>query len=438
MATPDYTVNYDDERFDQATESIDNLTQETTQAYQGMIDSTDQYYQNLQDQTQAWGDKQVEIQNQQTEFTIDQINQQKEQAHKDYIKEQAGAYVDWRKQSNEYGAEAEKMAASGLANTGYSESSQVSMYNQYQNRVATSREAYSRAVLDYDNDIKEAQLQNSAILAEIANNTLQKKLELAIDGFQYKNQLITEMTNKKVELDNMRWQRWTDTLQQINTENALKEEVRQFESTQKFTEEQNRLDRNHELKMQQIDQDFEERMQSIRQKFEADQAALDRQHDFDLSDYEYNHAMAKLQAQFAHDAAEAKKERDAAAARITAQLAADKELYEYKAQTDATYGASGGIDYSNTEYGDQNNQGNTAEIKIGNNTYKFTGTTYKEAANFLRSHGFQPGSMMTDTEWRIRKAQYDRTGTGSGDVSRFASYPAYLKAKIAHIVAGEE
>ena len=82
------------------------------------------------------------------------------------------------------------MASQGLNTSGYSESSKVSMYNQYQNRVSVARDVFSRAVLNYDNSIKEAQLANNARLAEIAYNALQTELELSLQGFQYKNTLL--------------------------------------------------------------------------------------------------------------------------------------------------------------------------------------------------------------------------------------------------------
>jgi hypothetical protein len=168
------------------------------------------------------------MQQEKTDFAIQQIEQQKAQTQKDYQKEQSGAYVDWQKQSNQYGANAEQMAAQGMAGSGYSESAQVSMYNTYQNRVATAREAFVRATLNYDNSIREAQLQNNSLLAEIAYNALQQQLELSLKGFQYKNQLLLEKANKKVEMENMYYNRYQDVLKQINTENAMAEEVRQY------------------------------------------------------------------------------------------------------------------------------------------------------------------------------------------------------------------
>ena len=175
--------------------------------------------------------KQQEIQQQNTDFAIEKIEQQKGQAHKDYLREQSGAYTDWQKQSNAYGVKAEQMAQSGLMNAGFGESSQVSMFNTYQNRVATARDSYNNAVLNYNNAIKDAQLQNNSKLAEIAFQALQQQLELSLQGFQYKNQLIIEQANKKQELDNTYYSRYQDVLQQMNQENALAEQIRQFETS---------------------------------------------------------------------------------------------------------------------------------------------------------------------------------------------------------------
>ena len=222
------SVNYNDERFDQVEEDKKEALSEVEKTYGGMINQTDSYYDKQIQASEDWAEEQKKLQNEQTNFAIEQIEQQKAQAEKDYKKEQSGAYVDWQKQSNEYGANAEAQAQMGMSNTGYRESSQVSMYNTYQNRVATAREAFVQAKLNYDNAIKDARLQNNAALAQIAAEAYQKQLELALQAFQYKNNLVLEQMNQKMQVDNMYYGRWQDVLSQINQENALAEEVRQF------------------------------------------------------------------------------------------------------------------------------------------------------------------------------------------------------------------
>ena len=223
-----YDINYEDKRFTEVDADKKEALTDIENTYGGMINQADKYYQDQINASKEWADTQTRNQQAQTDFAIEEINQQKAQAKKDYTKEQSGAYTDFQKQSNPYGANAEAMAANGMANSGYSESSQVAMYNQYQQRVASAREVFSQAVLNYNNAITEARLQNNSILAEIAYEAQLQQLELALAGFQYKNTLLLEKANRKTEIENMYYGRWQDVLQQINQENAMAEEVRQY------------------------------------------------------------------------------------------------------------------------------------------------------------------------------------------------------------------
>jgi hypothetical protein len=90
-----------------------------------------------------------------------------------------------------------------------------------------ARESYSKAVLNYDNAIKEAMMQNNTVLAEIAYKALQDQLELSLTGFQYKNSLVMQKTEAESALNNQYYQRWQDVLSQINQENAMAEQIRQ-------------------------------------------------------------------------------------------------------------------------------------------------------------------------------------------------------------------
>ena len=246
MATPNYKINYNDKRFTQVNNDKKVALNENEKLYEGMVNQADKYYQNQINATKQWADTQAKLQQENTDFAIEKIEQQKQQAHTDYLKEQSGAYTDWQKQSNQYGVKAEQMASRGLMGTGYSESSQVSMYNTYQNRVATARDSYNRAVLNYDNAIKDAQLQNNSKLAEIAYQSLEKQLELGLQGFQYKNTLLIEQANKKLEIENTYYGRYQDVLAQMNQENALAEQIRQSNL------EQQRWEKEYKLQQEQL------------------------------------------------------------------------------------------------------------------------------------------------------------------------------------------
>ena len=229
------SINYEDERFAKVEEERQEALTENEQLYGGMIDKSDEFYQGLVDESKAWAEQQSQIQQEQTDFAIEQIEQQKEKAEKDYLKEQKGAYKDYQKQTNAYGAEAEQMADNGLSHTGFSESSKVSMYNTYQNRVTTAKASFDNAVLTYNNAIKEAKLQNSSAQAEIAHNALVQQLQYLLQGFNYKNELLLDEANKKLTINSMYDSKYQAIVDQINTENALAEQKRQFDESLKAT-----------------------------------------------------------------------------------------------------------------------------------------------------------------------------------------------------------
>ena len=224
-------VNYEDERFQQVETEKQNALSEIEKTYSGLIDQSDAFYQNQIEASKQWEEQQKQLQQQQTDFALQQIEQQKEQERKDYIKEQSGAYVDWQKQSNQYGVNAEKIAAGGMTNTGFAESSQVSMYNTYQNRVAMARENYRGIIQDYNNAMTEARLQNNAALAQIAYESMQQRLELELESFLHKSQLELALLGEKKETEQIYHSRYQDVLAQINQENALAEQIRQYNAS---------------------------------------------------------------------------------------------------------------------------------------------------------------------------------------------------------------
>jgi hypothetical protein len=299
--TPNYHVDPDNELLTAVKTEEQTELDKHGQIYDDQIAGVQGDYDKLIQHIEDSKNQQIEIQNQQTDFAIEKIEQQKDQAHKDYVKEQSGAYVDWQKQSNQYGASAEQMAAQGMTGTGFSESSQVSMYNTYQNRIAQAREIFNQATINYNNAMKEARLQNSSILAEIADKAYREQLELGIRATEYKNQLILEKANKELEIKNMYHQKWMDVLNQINTENDMafrreqfQEEIRQFnesyqlqksefeESIRQFNEEIARLKakdaKEYELEIKALEQRKKEAEQE-QKRWEAEMAEKKRQFD---------------------------------------------------------------------------------------------------------------------------------------------------------------
>jgi hypothetical protein len=333
MATNNYEINYDDERFGQVDSDKQQALTELEQTYGGMINESDKYYQAQIDASKQWAEQQQQIQQDQTDFTIEQIEQQKDKAHKDYLKEQSGAYVDWQKQSNQYGAAAEQQAAAGMAGSGFSESSQVGMYNAYQNRVMTAREVFAQATLAYDNNIKEARLQNNAAMAEIALQAYIQQTELALQGFQYKNNLVLEQANKKVELDNTYYGRYLDVLNQINRENEQAEAIRQYEqnyalSIKQYEESVRQFNADYELKKK----EYQEGIRQFNEEIARLKAKDKKEYELEIKNLELKKKQLEQdQKQWAAEQALKKQ-----------QLAEEKRQFDAQMAAKKSSGSSGG------------------------------------------------------------------------------------------------
>lgn len=234
MATPNYEIDYNDPRFaeNEKAERADIL--DSRKEYNKAIGTLEYSADQQLDVIESEKNTLTKNQEEQHKFAIDKIEQEKEQAHKDYIKEQSAAYKDWQKQSNAYGSTAESMAANGLVGSGYAESSQVSMYNSYQNRIAAAREAQALIQQGFDNQMNEARLQNDAILAQIALDALAKSTEVNVALATQKSQLLLDQAKTRREIKNTYYQRYLSIIDQINEENNLKEKVRQHEDEKAY------------------------------------------------------------------------------------------------------------------------------------------------------------------------------------------------------------
>lgn len=240
-----YIVDYNDERLTGIKEEQENKESQTEKNYNEMINNSDAFYQQQIQNSKEWAEKQQQIQQENTNFAIEKVNQEKEKVEKDYTKEQKGSYVDYQKASNNYGVNAEQMALTGLNNSGYSETTKASMFNTYQNRIAVAREGFNQAIQNYNNSIKEAQLANNSALAEISYKSLQEQLELSLQGFQYKNSLIQAKQEQLNVIGNRYDNKYQNMLNQINNEIETKRE------TDQFNEEK-------ELKLKQLQQEYDQ------------------------------------------------------------------------------------------------------------------------------------------------------------------------------------
>lgn len=201
---------------------IEAEKQETIDGYNKTIDGVASGVDTMVTEQQAAIDESaqelIDAQNHYTDETVKIIEGQQEEARKDYEDEARGAYVDWKRQSNPFGANAEQMMANGLSGSGYSETSKVRMYQSYQNRKAMAFEAFSKAKTEYNNQITMAREQNSLTIAQIATDALKEKAKIALEGFYYKNDLIIGKANKELEIGQYYDGKWLDERDRIYDE----------------------------------------------------------------------------------------------------------------------------------------------------------------------------------------------------------------------------
>lgn len=247
------SINYNDERFTKLESDKQATIDQSNKTYDDLISQSGGYYDNLINQSKEWADKQAEIQNQQTDFTIEKIEQQKDKAEKDYTKEQKGAYQDYMKQSNAYGSSQQAVGQQGLSGSGWAETIRAGYYNTYQNRYAQARESYQTIVMNYDNNIKEAQLQNSSALASIYAEAQKEQLELALQSFTVLKDLSLAKQNAYLDIDRDYNDRWRAIESQINTENALAEQIRQYNES--LAEQKRQADMDNAYKLKALAQD---------------------------------------------------------------------------------------------------------------------------------------------------------------------------------------
>lgn len=218
-------VNTADQRLSDILNQKNQFMNEAQSNYDRAYGESRDKYNELIQAAKDYGQQQADIQQQKTDQTIAEIEQNKQKTERDYLKEQRGAYSDYARQTNEYGTNAEQMAAAGLTGSGYQETSRVSMYNAYQNRIATARQSFNDATVAYDNQITQAQIANSAALAEIAYNALQTQLNLSIQSIQYGNELLNNLLQQKVNIGTSYDQLWQSMYNTLLNESQFNEQM---------------------------------------------------------------------------------------------------------------------------------------------------------------------------------------------------------------------
>lgn len=235
----------DDKRLTTVEQEREKAQTDANNTYDNMINDSQQYYDKQIDAIKDYETTQKNLQQQQTDFTLEQIEQQKKEAQKDYEKEQKSSYIDYQKGISQFGELAEQMASQGLSNSGVSENARTQMYVAFQGKVASAKEGLNKAILNYNNSAKEAQLANSVALAEIASSALQQQLQISLQAYQYKNSLLESKQAQLNAINNRYDSKYSEVLSQLQRQKELEESIRQWNIEFDEKVRQNDLDREY-------------------------------------------------------------------------------------------------------------------------------------------------------------------------------------------------
>jgi hypothetical protein len=282
----------------------------------------------------------------------------------------------------------------------------------------------AQAKLAYDNNIKEAMLQNNAAIAEIYANTYKEQLELALQSYLNNQELSLDLANKKMELDDIKWNRYQDVYNRLFGEAQMAEDIRQYQETMKWNTEQKELDRQHESAENALNREFQKAEAELDRKFKEAQAALDRQHDKDLLKAKNDYEKEQLEIQHKN-----------AMAQLSQKLANDKAMLKY--EYDLKKAEEAAATRKQTSQAVQAAKDRVSGYKTGsvsNTSTGFTGTTYNQAVSYLKSKGISTGGLYTLSEWSQRSGSYSLTGQGSAAVRNNKTYQDYLKEYVEYKV----
>ena len=179
----------EEQRYAKVEADKQNALNQSNQVYNDLIAGNTALAQQQKDYINTWQNTQNEIADKNAAYQVELQNQNKEKAQQEFNREaiaSKNAYYDF---INPYGANAEIQAQNGLNNTGYAETTKLGAWNTQQNRTAQARATMNNAKQQYDNAIKEIELNRDTTKSQYALQALQQQLEAALNEFNTSSQL---------------------------------------------------------------------------------------------------------------------------------------------------------------------------------------------------------------------------------------------------------
>lgn len=279
----------EEERYAKVEADRQNALNQSNQVYNDLISGNAAMAQQQKDYINTWQNTQNEIADKNAAYQVELQNQNKEKAQKEFDREaiaSKNAYYDF---INPYGANAEIQAQNGLNNTGYAETTKLGAWNTQQNRTAQARATMNNAKQQYDNAIKEIELNRDTTKSQYALQALQQQLEAALNEFNTSSQLKQSQLSNTQALDSEYNNRYNTVWQQINTEKEQQEAIRQYEQNyalqkQQFQEDIRQFDVNIAYLKEKDAKEYELEIKKLEeQKRQAEQAQANWEKEYQLS-----------------------------------------------------------------------------------------------------------------------------------------------------------
>ena len=229
------------QRYNQLANERKAALNKSDKTYQDLLNKNTDYSNSVNNYLNDYQNTQNDVYDKQLERQIELQNQNKEKAEQAYQKEakaSKNAYYDF---INPYGVQAEIQAQNGLNRSGYSETTKSQAWTTQQNRTAQARAVMSEAKLQFDNAIKDAQLNNDTLKAQLALEMLKQRQEEALRSFNYVSETKQNQLNNYQTLDSEYNKRYNTLYSQIQEEKARAEAIRQWEKEMKFKQQQAKI-----------------------------------------------------------------------------------------------------------------------------------------------------------------------------------------------------
>lgn len=218
----------DDERLKKIEEQRQAALNENNNVYSSILQDNENLYNMNKNYATQYQTTQDEMLQKQLENNLKKIEQQKQEAQNQYEGESIKAKNSYEAYTNPYSAQNEKLAASGLSNSGLAETSKLGAYTAYQNRVSNANKALQSAFTQYNLAMDDARLNNDVQKAQNALKALEMNIDFANSFYSNKATYSINQLNTNRDTGNDYYNRYMDAINQINYEKEQAEKIRQY------------------------------------------------------------------------------------------------------------------------------------------------------------------------------------------------------------------